>query len=431
MRLLFTIKKLIPLKIYLALQPPYHFLLAYLAALIYGFPSRRLMVIGVTGTKGKTTVVELLQAMLAANHKTASLSSLRFKIGEREFGNDLKMTMPGRFFTQKFLHRALRAGCKYAVLEVTSEGIKQFRHRFIRFDLAVMTNVAPEHLEAHGSFEKYLRAKLDLFWRLPKEGTAIINRDDRQADRFAAATEAHTVFYGKKGIAVLGKFWELKDPELDPGISFDLAGQKISSPLPGEFNLYNILAALAAGLALHLPLPKIIEAVAGVSGIPGRMELISPKSFTVVVDYAHTPDSLKAVYSYLKTLNPKPHTLNPKLICVLGATGGGRDKWKRPEMGRIAEEFCQEVVLTNEDPYDEDPQKIIEEVALGIIQKTLVTNILDRKEAIRHALQRARVGDTVVITGKGAEPWMAGPRGTKIPWDDRQIVREELKNISS
>ena len=423
MNLLFTIKKLIPPKVYLTLQSPYHFLLAFLAALFYRFPSRRLIVIGVTGTKGKTTVVELLHTVLAAGQKTASLSSLRFKIGEKELPNDLKMTMPGRFFTQKFLHQSLRAGCKYAVVEVTSEGIKQFRHRFIRFDLAVMTNIAPEHLEAHGGFEPYLRAKLDLFWRLPKEGTAVINRNDPQADRFAAATGARQAFYGKEGIAVLGKFFEIKNLELGHSVSFDLSSHPVVSPLFGEFNFYNILAALTVGLALHIPLAKMTEAVAKVSGIAGRMEFIPGKGFTVVVDYAHTPDSLKAVYSCLKVLSPK-------LICVLGAAGGGRDKWKRPEMGRIAAEFCQEVVLTNEDPYDEDPQEIMEEMASGILQKTPVTNILDRKEAIRRALQLAQAGDTVVITGKGAELWMMGPAGTKIPWDERALVREELKKIN-
>ncbi|MBI2041500.1 MAG: UDP-N-acetylmuramoyl-L-alanyl-D-glutamate--2,6-diaminopimelate ligase [Candidatus Nealsonbacteria bacterium] len=420
-QLFVAIKKIIPKRIYANLQPLYHFGLAFLAALFYGFPARKMIVVGVTGTKGKTTVVELLHAILAAaGRKTASLSSLRFKIGEKEFINDLKMTMPGRFFVQKFLHQAGQAGCKYAIIEVTSEGIKQFRHRFIGFDLAVMTNMAPEHLESHGSFEKYLRAKLDLFWRLPQQGTAIINKDDYQAKRFLAATGAHKVFYGEDGILISGKNFILKNLELEEGITFDLNNYQINSLLTGKFNLYNILAAIAAGLALHIPLVKIAEAVVKVSGIPGRMEIIQKNPFKVIVDYAHTPDSLRQAYETLK---------NSRLICVLGSAGGGRDKWKRPEMGKIAAEFCQEIIITNEDPYDEDPQKIINEVASEISQKAQVINILDRREAIRKALQRAQPNDTVIITGKGAEPWLMGAGGKKIPWDDREVAREELKQI--
>ena len=378
---------------------------------------------GVTGTKGKTTVVELLHEILKeGGAKVASLSSLRFRIGDKIQINDRKMTMPGRFFVQKFLHEAAEAGCKYAILEVTSEGIKQFRHRFIRFQTAVMTNVSSEHIESHGSFEKYLRAKLDLFWRLPKRGLAIINRDDPLYQRFSAATPAHKIFYGKEGVAISTKLLAVRHVKINEGgIDFEINNQVIFSPLLGEFNFYNVLAAVTAGLSQHVAYEKIAAAVSGVSVIPGRVEFVQKEPFDVVVDYAHTPDSLKKVYTFLKESNPA-------LICVLGAAGGGRDKWKRPELGRIAAEFCDEIILTNEDSYDEDPASIVEEVSRGVGGKKC-KKILDRRMAIREALKLARGGDAVVITGKGAEPLMAGPLGAKIPWDDREVIREELAKI--
>jgi len=428
-RLFALLKIYIPRGVFLFFQPAYHFVLAFLAALFYGFPSRRLFVIGVTGTKGKTTVVELLHEILrGANQGVASLSSLRFKLGEVEIKNEKKMTMPGRFFVQQFLHEARKKRYKYAVLEVTSEGIRQFRHRFIRFDLAVMTNLAAEHIESHGSFEKYLRAKLDLFYRLSKEGIAVINRDDPHCDRFAASTPAHLVWYGKEEIRVNANAIPVsRISAAEGGIRFSLNETLFNSDLQGEFNFYNILAALAVSEALHFDRAMVVRAIERVRMIPGRLEYVAQDPFRVVVDYAHTPDSLCSVYQTL-------HRENSKLICVLGACGGGRDKWKRPEMGRIAAEYCDEIILTDEDPYDENPQEILNQIESGFLSSVKrkaqsVKKILDRRGAIRQALELARPGDTVIITGKGAEPLMMGPNGLKIPWDDRGVVRTELKNI--
>jgi len=407
-------------------------------------------VIGVTGTKGKTTVVELLHEILNERAKAASLSSLRFRIGDKVTLNDKKMTMPGRFFVQQFLHKARKSGCKYAVLEVTSEGIKQFRHRFIKFDIAIMTNVAPEHIEAHGSFEKYLRAKLDLFWRTQKNGIAIINRDDPQKERFAAATAARKIWYGKNGVRTFDRQYHISDLSWnEEGIIFDINGVTIRSSLQGGFNFYNILAAVALGLSQHISLEKIAARAARVSEIPGRMEFIQREPFAVVVDYAHTPDSLQSVYQTIQQYviasdqrergNPEDrHGLRPRddggrrIICVLGSAGGGRDKWKRPEMGKIAAEFCDEIILTNEDPYDENPAQILSEIKSGITSNQLLVTkeILDRREAIRHALKSAQKGDVVIISGKGAEPWIMSSGGVKIPWDERVIVKEELDFLS-
>lgn len=421
------LRRFIPRNVFLRLQPAYHFLLAFLSALWYGFPARSLKVIGVTGTKGKTTTVALLHEILASSGaRVASLSSVRFRIGDNETPNTLKMTMPGRFFMQKFLRDAKRAGCSYAVIEVTSQGIAQFRHRFIRFHAAVMTNMAPEHLEAHGGFEPYLRAKLDLFWRVPKDGFVVINRDDTSWPRFVAASGAHKVRYEKNLIQKNGDQWDVIELVIgDSGIAFECAGQAIVSSLVGEFNFYNILAAMAVGLTEHIALDKIAGAVGRVPGVSGRMEFVAREPFAVVVDYAHTPDSLRSVYSFLRK-GRKRGGKSKKLVCVLGATGGGRDIWKRPEFGKIAAEFCDAIIVTNEDPYDEDPGAIADAVITGIPAGAPWEKIMDRGEAIREAIRTARKGDTVAITGKGSESWIMGPAGSKIPWDDLAIAREAL-----
>lgn len=443
-KVLGAIKKRIPDSLFRSCQPAYHFLFAFTAALRYGFPSRRLIVIGVTGTKGKTTVVHLIHEILASSlpaqaggANVASLSSVRFKIGANEEQNDLKMTMPGRLFVQKFLRRAVRAHCKYVVIEVTSQGIAQSRHRFIRFHTAVMTNIAPEHIESHGNFERYLRAKLDLFWRLQPGAIAIINRDDPAAGRFAAATSAYRAWYSAMEIVVQNKVWHVAHREFGrDGIRFEINSVAFPASLRGEFNFYNILAALAVGLSQRISLERMAAVVTAFSGVPGRMESIQQVPFVVMVDYAHTPDSLRSVYTTLRGERVKTKTRKPRLICVLGSTGGGRDRWKRPELGRIAAEYCSETIVTNEDPYDEEPMAIVEEIAAGYAtarpRKTKIDRcqkILDRREAIATALRMALRGDIVVITGKGAEPWLMVASGGKIPWDDRAVAREELQKL--
>jgi len=418
----------------------YHYLFALIGVVIYGFPSKKLIVIGVTGTNGKSTVVHLITEILAlrgAQGKIASLSSIRFKIGEKEEKNMLKMTMPGRMKLQKFLRQAVRSGCKYAILEVTSEGIKQFRHKFIDFNGAVFTNLTKEHIEAHKGFENYKKAKGKLFKALEKskkknlprdfaEGKifrgkfAVFNADDENSAYFSDLFSGKKYFYGIR----------IQNAEITPG----KIGLKLDNLL-GEFNIYNALAAYCAGLGLGIEKNKILEVLKSAKGIPGRMEIIIDKPFKVYVDYAHTPDALEKVY---RTINPKSkiqiipnQTQNPKLICVLGSCGGGRDKWKRPEMGKIAAEYCNQIILTNEDPYDENPNQILLDIKSGIpdIKYQILDRIIDRREAINKALSLAKPNDTVIITGKGCEPWMCVAGGKKIAWDDRKIVREEFSKI--
>jgi len=388
----------------------YHQFWPFLGAAIYGFPaysagrpSKKIKVIGVTGTTGKTTVVHMVSEILEkAGYCVASISSLRFKIKDKEWKNMLKMTMPGRMKIQKFLRDAINSGCQYAVLEVTSEGIKQARHKFIDFDLAVFTNLKPEHIERHGGFENYKKAKGELFKAVRN---AVINLDDENANYFS------TLCSGKKY-----------------GYSLKSNNFNLKLALPGEFNLYNALAAAYTGLSQGIDIAIIKKALEEFKGVPGRMEVVVKEPFMVIVVYAHTPDAMETVYSSIQYT--KYNIQNTKMICVLGAAGGGRDKWKRPEMGKIAAQYCDQIILTDEDPYNESPLQIIQEIKKGIpdTRYEILDTILDRREAIKKALQLAGPSDIVIITGKGAEPLMMTKDGA-IPWDDREIVREVITKL--
>lgn len=420
----------------------YHFLLSFLGAVIFGFPSRQIFVLGVTGTKGKSTVLELINVILeAAGKKTALLSSIRIKIDRQSQKNYLDNTMPGRAFIQRFLRHAVKAGCDYALVEVTSQGILQHRHRFINWDAALFTNLAPEHIEAHGGFEKYREVKAKFFTYVKNLAFAkqisnpklfFINKGDPSAQYFIDAVKnGKIILYSKDTLN--SKFYIL------------------NPKLKGDFNQENIAAAVAFAKSQGINDEIIKKAIENFPGVPGRMEIIpafvkgsrdrQEKQFTVVIDYAHTPDSLEKIYQTLTKPTPNTYNLKPKLICVLGSAGGGRDKWKRPKMGEIAAQYCDEIILTNEDPYDEDPMEIIEQVAkdaenisvnprLNQRQSASIYKILDRKEAIRKAVSLAKKDDVVVITGKGCEPWMHSERGKKIPWDERKTVEEIISETS-
>ncbi len=383
----------------------YHYAMAFLGALICGFPSKKLIIIGVTGTSGKSTTVDFITRILEeAGNKVASTSSIRFKVGQKEWQNKLKMTMPGRFLIQKLLRQAVDAGCKYAVLEVTSEGIKQFRHKFINFDTAVFLNLTPEHIDAHGGFENYRNAKLKLFQAT--KNIHIINADDKNAKYFLDISAPKIITFG-----------------LTQG-DISLKNSEFKLNMLGEFNKYNALAAIAVGQAYGIPFETAKKVLEKAKGLPGRLEVVVKDPFLVVVDYAFTPEQLEASYTSVKNFSE-----NKNLVCVLGACGGGRDKWKRPVLGKIASQHCQEIIITNEDPYDEDPWEIMEQVAEGVEGGREYHLILDRRESIKKALQMATLNDAVVITGKGAEPLMCLADGKKVAWDDREIVRGELKNM--
>ena len=409
------LKKLLPASFVRPLLPFYHRVLAFLLAASYGFPAKHLTVIGVTGTKGKSSVSDMLFSVLRyAEYSTAVAGTIRFAINEDSEPNLYKMTMPGRGFIHAFLARARRAGAKYAVVEITSESVRQHRHRYLFLNGLIFTNLQKEHIESHGGFENYAAAKLEIgkeLVRSPKHPRAISpNKDDpRSAPYLALSVEEKLPF----------SYAEASDVTLAPGhASFTYKNLRFSLKLPGSFSIMNALAVIKAAEFLEVPLPTIKEALAALERIPGRTERIEEgQDFQAIVDYAHTPDSLKALYEAYPT----------RRICVLGNTGGGRDTWKRPEMGKIAETYCDTVILTNEDPYDEDPRAIVDAMAAGMNTKPEI--IMDRRSAIAHALSLAKTNDAVLVTGKGTDPYIMEAQNTKTPWSDAQVIREELQKI--
>ncbi|MBI2035541.1 MAG: UDP-N-acetylmuramoyl-L-alanyl-D-glutamate--2,6-diaminopimelate ligase [Candidatus Liptonbacteria bacterium] len=411
-------RKIIPRPIFEFFQPAYHMLLAWAAALWYGFPSRKIKVIGVTGTKGKSTVVYLIAKLFeGAGESVASIGSLGYKIKSQEWPNTAENTMPGRFKLQKFLWNAKRAKVKYVVLEVTSEGIKQFRDFGINFDCAIFTNLEPEHIERHGSFENYYKAKQKLFKKT--KNIHLINKGDPYSNLFSGFPAKTKIFYSNEDVR---------------GLRHNFLG---------FFNEWNIAAAVAAVQIYGISLARIKPVLENMPPPPGRLqEIKADQNFRVFIDYAHTPNSLRNVYETLrkefaisksKKLSPELVEGMPRLICVLGAAGGNRDKWKRPEFGKIAAEYCDEIILTNEDPYDETPEKIIEEIFSGIHQvqssKFKVQKLVDRGEAIKKALEMAREDDIVIITGKGSETSIREAGDRKIPWSDKNVIMELLQQL--
>lgn len=411
-----TIQKFIPTKLYRAGQPAYHWLLALAGAIRYGFPSRHIKIVGITGTKGKTTTSELVAAVLRANgHKVALANGIHFVIGDTDERNIYKMSMPGRFFVQRFIKRAVDAGCDWLVLEMTSEGAKQFRHKWILLDAFIFTNIEPEHIESHGSYEKYQEAKLSLAAALKqraKDTHLIANRDDELTPRFLAIGAAHNHTFSLD---------DVRPYKADHGIELRVDGSTVYSKLHGDFNVKNILAALTFGHAIGISTEALKRGIESVERIPGRTEQIIAKPFEAYVDYAHTPESLRALYASFGT---------QKKICVLGNTGGGRDTWKRPEMAAIADEHCDHIILTDEDPYDENPDEIVNQMRTAIID-TPCDIIMDRRAAINTALRRAQPGDVVLITGKGTDPYIMRANGVREPWSDADVVREEFASITA
>jgi len=398
----------------------YHFLQAFLGAIFYHFPSKRVTVIGITGTNGKSTVIKMLFEILKDKYKVASFSSIESRIGEERWDNNLRMTMPGKFTLQKFLRKAVDSGCQYVILEVTSEGIKQYRHKFIDFNIAIFTNLSPEHIESHGSFEKYRLAKTELF--KATKGVHVLNMDDENIQHYNFPAD-EKYYYGISKNSEEGE--EIKAVNCisnENGSTFSVNETSFNLSLLGSFNIYNALAAISVGLSQNVSLESCSESLKRIKNISGRMEVIISKPFKVIVDYAFTPNALDKVYdSVQKSFKPN------KLICVLGSCGGGRDKWKRSVLGKIAQKYCQEIIVTNEDPYDENPEEIIEQVLEGAGANA--KKIIDRREAIKKALKIAEEGDIVLITGKGSESSICLKDGKRMSWDDRVVVKEEFEKI--
>jgi UDP-N-acetylmuramoyl-L-alanyl-D-glutamate--2,6-diaminopimelate ligase len=410
MRIKKVVRALIPAPI-LSL---YHLALAYLGAAFYRFPSKKLVVIGVTGTDGKSSTAEYINAIFESAGRTTALSnSIRIKIADRTEPSTGR-SMPGRFFIQRFMRHALRAGCTHAIIEMTSEGVRQHRHRGIALDALVFTNLSPEHIESHGSLTAYANAKFEIGLALARSAkrprTIVANQDDSESARYLALPVEATRGFSLTTAAP----WHSDEH----GGYFTFDGTRIDVRLPGEFSLKNALTGAEVARACGIGTDAIVSGIARVESIPGRLERIEAgQPFAVVVDYALTPEALEALY---KTFAHK------KKVCVFGTAGGGRDRWKRPVLGALAEKYCEAVIITNDIAYDEDPRAIAEDIARSMQKRPTIE--LDRRKAIRRAFEIAHsMSDAIVlITGMGIDTEITGRGGTTIPWSDAAVAREEL-----
>ncbi len=413
-----------------------------------------MIVVGVIGTKGKTTTCNLIAQILNyCGHKSGMASTVNFRIGEKVWTNETKQTMLGRFQLQKLLKQMADEGCEYAVVETSSEGILQHRHRFIDYKIAVFTNLSPEHIERHGSFEKYREEKLKLFEMVARKnnGVGIYNLDDENVKYFLSAPIRNKYGYGQnleihptptlplvrggRGRGCSEKIRNLKISNINiyPNkTEFEVDGNYFEMPLIGEFNVYNAVAAICVALSQNAPIEKIQEALKRTKTTPGRMEIIEEgQNFSAIVDYSYEPKGLESALKAIKVFNPK------RIIVLTGSAGGGRDKWRRPVMGKIADKYADIVIITTDDPYDENPEKIIDEVLAGAEKNPErkmgenIFRIIDRRAAIKKAIEIAQEGDAILFAGKGGERWMNLAGDKKISWDEAEIVRAEIKNLTS
>jgi UDP-N-acetylmuramoyl-L-alanyl-D-glutamate--2,6-diaminopimelate ligase len=392
-----------------------------LAQAFHGHPAKKLKVVGITGTNGKTTVSWLLKDILvAAGHKPALLGTICYQTGLTEV--PAATTTPDPIALASMMAEMLTAGQTHLVMEVSSHALDQDRVGGVDFQVAVLTNVTSDHMDYHKTAEAYLAAKLKLFKLLVPTAAAVVNRDDPAADSFLAVAPGAAVTYGLSGAA--DRFARIETIDIDGSrflFTTDETETAMSTPLIGRHNIYNCLAAATAAEALGVGPETIAKALATVAHIPGRLQRVdSGRPFHVFVDYAHTDDALDNVLSALR-----PVTAG-QLIVVFGC-GGDRDRTKRPRMGRVAQELADRIVITSDNPRSEDPDKIIDEIVAGLDKNGLArTAILpDRREAMADAIGQAVAEDVVLIAGKGHETYQIIGR-ERIDFDDVAVAAEIL-----
>ncbi len=403
--------------------------LAHLAAAFHGHPARKLRVIGVTGTDGKTTTVELIRSILAAaGHKTGMISTVEALIGDEHYPTGLHVTTPEALQVQGALAQMAAAGTEYAVLEATSHGLAQHRVMACDFDVAVVTNITHEHLDYHKTYDDYREAKARLFRDLtnsfrkpdtPK--TSILNADDASFEYLHPIPAERHLTYGLEQPADV----TARDITFTPAATTFTAVTPqdqfvVRTELPGLFNVYNVLAAIAVGVSQAVPFEAMQEGIQALRGVPGRMERIDAgQAFTAIVDFAHTPNALRRALETARELT------DGRVIVVFGCAGL-RDVAKRPMMGEIAGKLADRVVITAEDPRTEDLDAIMAQIAVGCERVGRregedYWRIGDRREAIEFAVKMAQAGDLVIVTGKGHEQSMCFGV-TEVPWDDREAL---------
>lgn len=430
-------RKLIPKRIFRFFQPAYHYILAVTGNLTYRFPGKKLICIGVTGTNGKSTTIEIINSILKAQgYKTGMISTVAFEIAGKRNDNITSRTTLGRWQTPKMLRRMVKAGCKYAVIEAASEGIAWYRTWGIPFDVAVFTNLSPEHLNFHKTMKNYRNTKGKLFANLSLgrkkkkiEGKRvkikkvnIVNADDKEAGYFGAFPADEHFDYGiKKGDTRAINIRSNQNLEFE--ISYLDKKYPIKSNLMANFNVLNILAAWCVGFSQGIEPNVIAEGINNVKKIKGRMEKVAEKnSVTYYIDYAVTPDSFELLFAELRKIT------KGKIIAVFGATGN-RDKGKRPHLGEAAAKGADTLVITDEEPYNEKPEDIIKEVVFGAekIRTNDIYQITNREKALKKAIELACPGDTVVATGMGHQKYRNVGGNKKIEWDEAEVIKKLLK----
>jgi UDP-N-acetylmuramoyl-L-alanyl-D-glutamate--2,6-diaminopimelate ligase len=383
-----------------------HYPLAVLANIIYLAPSRKIKVIGVTGTDGKTTTVNMIyQILKAAGKKVSMISTINAFIGDTAYETGFHITSPHPFTVQQLIKKAVQSGSEYIILEVTSNGLDQFRFWGIKFDIGVITNITHDHLDYHKTWENYFQAKAKL---LKGVRVAVLNNDEAHFERLKKLSSGKIVAFG-----------------LTKQANFNPQKFPVKLKILGDFNVQNALAASAVAVNLGIDSKVIKTALSNFSTLTGRMEEIPNNlGFRVFIDFAHTPNSLDKALRNLKKLT------KGKLIAVFGAASE-RDRLKRPLMGEVSAKTADITILTSEDPRNEDPHKIIKEISQGAIKAGAMEDVSlfkepDREKAIKLALKMAQNGDAIAILGKGHEKSM-NIKGVETPWNDKEAVEKTLK----
>ncbi len=400
-------------------------IIAQISDFFYGSPSKKLNVIGVTGTNGKTTVTHLIQKLFEANNQQCALiGTLGHKFSSDDVYRDAKHTTPQAPELQSLLYEINEKCIKNVVMEVSSHALAQHRVDYCDFNGAVFTNLTQDHLDFHITMNNYFKAKAILFENLVAGDFAVINRDDEYAEKFleAISPTVSTYTYGINMPADV----RAKDIKFNhDGASFTCCVKdkeyQVYLKMNGMFSVYNVLAALTTAMALGMDIERAIKTLEEIGGVAGRFEVIITKP-TVIVDYAHTPDGLANVLKTARDITPS----DGKLICLFGC-GGDRDTTKRPKMGAIAEELADKVIVTSDNPRSEDPQQIITDILAGFKSVNEVIVEPDRELAIKEAHKIAQPKDVVLIAGKGHEDYQILANET-IHFDDREKVREIFGN---
>lgn len=398
--------------------------LGVIAANFNANPSEKLKLVGVTGTNGKTTTVTLLyQLFEKLGHKSGMISTVENRIHDQVIPST--HTTPDPIQLNELLSRMVAAGCTHAFMEVSSHAVDQERIAGLKFAGALFTNITHDHLDYHKTFENYIKAKKKYFDELNSDAFALVNADDKRGMVMLQNTKAKKMTFGlKKLVDFKGKIIT----NSIEGLELEIANKSVWFKMIGDFNAYNLLGVYGAAILLGEESDDVLTNLSSLNGAPGRFELVMPGSkFTAIVDYAHTPDALKNVLETIAQFR----TGKEQIITVVGC-GGNRDKTKRPLMASITCKLSDKVVLTSDNPRDEDPMEIIRDMQTGIMpteaRKTLV--IADREEAIKTACMMAKEKDIVLIAGKGHETYQE-IKGVKHPFDDREVVGRMLKMFSN